>query len=199
LTGITPDMVAGHHIDPAAVALFASNANVVIAHNAKFDRPFAERYSPEFQHLAWACSATQVDWRALGFDGARLAHLLNHIGLFYDAHRALDDCRAVLEILDFKLPSIGATILSLLVDEARRQTVRIWALNAPFALKEDLKRRHYRWNDGSDGRPRSWFVDVDESCHREEIEYLRKHIFRRDDVDFHIQRLDAFLRFSNRI
>jgi DNA polymerase III epsilon subunit-like protein len=38
LTGITDDMVQGHRIDAAAVKLFVADANIVIAHNAAFDR-----------------------------------------------------------------------------------------------------------------------------------------------------------------
>jgi DNA polymerase-3 subunit epsilon len=49
LTGITDEMVLGHRIDPAAVAAFASDAVIVIAHNANFDRKFAERYWPLFE------------------------------------------------------------------------------------------------------------------------------------------------------
>jgi DNA polymerase-3 subunit epsilon len=48
LTGITDDMVRGQHIDPDAVVSFVSNTNVVIAHNANFDRKFAERGWPIF-------------------------------------------------------------------------------------------------------------------------------------------------------
>lgn len=198
ITGITNDMVAGQHIDPAAVASFVNGAHLVVAHNAQFDRQFMERYWPEFQHIGWACSL-QVDWRAHGFEGTRLTQLLSHIGLFHDAHRGLDDCRALLELLAFELPAAQTTILSLLLNEARRTTVRIWALGAPFDMKQSLKQRRYRWNDGSDGRPRSWYVDVDEFRHCAEIEYLRSEIYQRDDVDFHIQRMNAFCRFSNRI
>jgi hypothetical protein len=38
LTGITDEMVSGQHIDPDAVSSFASHSNIVIAHNANFDR-----------------------------------------------------------------------------------------------------------------------------------------------------------------
>jgi hypothetical protein len=37
-----------------------------------------------------------------------------------------------------------------------RKTFHIWAENALFDRKDALKRRRYRWNDGTDGRPRSW-------------------------------------------
>jgi DNA polymerase III subunit epsilon len=44
LTGITAEMVAGQRIDEAAVSSFVADAGIVIAHNASFDRKFAERY-----------------------------------------------------------------------------------------------------------------------------------------------------------
>jgi DNA polymerase-3 subunit epsilon len=66
LTGITDEMVIGHRIDPEAVAAFAADARIVIAHNANFDRKFAERYWPLFEQKAWACSATEVEWRKHG-------------------------------------------------------------------------------------------------------------------------------------
>jgi DNA polymerase-3 subunit epsilon len=43
LTGVTNEMVAGQRIDEAAASSFADDAVIVIAHNAGFDRKFAER------------------------------------------------------------------------------------------------------------------------------------------------------------
>src|SRR5262245_49873169 len=71
LTGITDEMVSGHRIDPDVVASFVSDAVLTIAHNANFDRKFAERYWPQFEKKPWACSATEVEWRKHGFDGSR--------------------------------------------------------------------------------------------------------------------------------
>jgi DNA polymerase-3 subunit epsilon len=198
ITGITDDMVAGHHIEPAKISEFVDRAELVIAHNAKFDRPFAERKWPVFENVPWCCSLSQLDWRGLAFDGVRLTHLLAHIGKFHEAHRALDDCRALLEVLAHELPGAGKPTMSLLLDEANRKTVRIWAQGAPFDLKEELKRRKYKWNDGSDGRPKSWFIDVNEKLLGAELEYLRKEIYRRD-VDLNFQTMDALTRFSSRI
>src|SRR3546814_61526 len=42
ITGITDEMVAGRKIDAEEVASFANGAALVIAHNAAFDRSFAE-------------------------------------------------------------------------------------------------------------------------------------------------------------
>jgi DNA polymerase III subunit epsilon len=197
LTGITDEMVIGHRIDPEAVAAFAADARIVIAHNANFDRKFAERYWPLFEQKAWACSATEVEWRKHGFDGSRLGYLLAGVGLFHQAHRAIDDCHALVEILASDLPKINRSALAILLERARRKTMRIWAEQSPFELKDELKKRGYRWNDRADGRPRSWYIDVEEASHANEIEFLRTTIYLRD-VQPRVQAMSAINRFSNR-
>jgi DNA polymerase-3 subunit epsilon len=198
LTGITDEMVAGRRIDPDAVAAFASDAVIVIAHNANFDRKFAERYWPFFERKPWACSATEVEWRKHGFDGSRLGYLLAGAGLFHQAHRAIDDCRALIEVLSMEVPKLNRSAFAVLLDRARRKTIRVWAEQSPFDLKDMLKKRGYRWSDGTDGRPRSWYVDVDECSEAAEIEFLRKAVYLRD-IDPHLQQMSAINRFSNRL
>ncbi|MCK1715062.1 3'-5' exonuclease [Bradyrhizobium sp. 143] len=197
LTGITNEMVAGHKFDDAAVTAFAESAVITIAHNSAFDRRFVERYWPLFEHKAWGCSMSEIDWRENGFAGAQLGYLLNGAGFFHQAHRAVDDCHALLEVLAFELPSTGAPALALLLETARRKTLRVWAEQSPFELKDSLKRRGYRWNDGSDGRPKSWYIDVTEAAFADEIAFLRTEIYTRD-VEPAVQRLTAFTRFSSR-
>ncbi|MBR0936132.1 3'-5' exonuclease [Bradyrhizobium jicamae] len=198
LTGITDEMVEGHSLDEARINEFASDAVVVVAHNAGFDRKFMERYAALFINKAWACSVSEVEWRGHGFEGSRLSYLLMKAGLFHEAHRAVDDCLALLEILAITLPQLDRTVLSVLLERARRKTIRIWAEQSPFELKDALKRRGYRWSDGADGRPRSWYIDVDESNQDTEIEYLQKTIYQ-SDIEIRIQALTAFDRFSARI
>lgn len=198
LTGITNEMVAGHRFDEAAITAFVEGAVIVIAHNSGFDRKFAERYWPVFEHKAWGCSMAEIDWRKHGFASSQLGYLLNGAGFFHQAHRAVDDCHALLEVLAFELPTTGSPALALLLETARKATLRLWAEQTAFELKDSLKRRGYRWNDGSDGRPKSWFIDVDESGLDEEIAFLRTEIYARD-VEPSVQRLTAFTRFSGRV
>jgi DNA polymerase-3 subunit epsilon len=197
LTGITDEMVAGHRIDADAVASFAADAVVVISHNASFDRKFAERYWPIFEQRSWACSATEIEWRKHAFDGSRLGYLLAGVGLFYQAHRAVDDCRALLEILASELPGTDKPALAMLLERARRKTMRIWAEQSSFDLKDELKRRGYRWSDGADGRPKSWYADVDEQHLVSEIEFLQRVIYLRE-IEPRVQAVTAFNRFSVR-
>lgn len=197
LTGITNDMVAGHRIDIAALEAFVTEANIIIAHNAGFDRKFAERLSPIFEHKHWACTQTEVDWRKHGFGGAKLGYLLADIGMFHNAHRAIDDCHALVEILAHTLSATARPAFAELIDCARRTKVRVWAQGSPFELKDALKARGYRWNDGSDGRPKSWFIDIDEDNRAAELGFLKKEIYQRE-VDIECRVMTALDRFSNR-
>src|SRR5260370_1869777 len=198
LHGITNEMGAGHKIDGDAVTAFASDAAIIIAHNAAFDRKFAERYWPIFATKPWACSVSQIEWRAHGFEGSRLGYLLNGIGLFHRSHRAVDDCHALLEILAHTISGVDRTALSLLLENARRKTIRIWAEQAPFDLKDELKKRGYRWSPGDEGRPKAWYIDVDDADRDDEIAYLMQSIYLRD-VELFAQTLSALDRFSVRI
>ena len=42
ITGITPDMVQGQRLDEDRIAALLDGVDLVIAHNAGFDRPFCE-------------------------------------------------------------------------------------------------------------------------------------------------------------
>jgi DNA polymerase III subunit epsilon len=118
--------------------------------------------------------------------------------MFHRSHRAVDDCHALLEILAHTIAGTKRTALSLLLENARRKTIRIWAEQAPFDLKDELKKRGYRWSSGDEGRPKAWYVDIDEAKRDDEIAYLRQSIYLRD-VDLFAQTLSAFDRFSIRI
>src|SRR5665213_2184802 len=190
LTGITDEMVKGHRLDADAVSGFVSDAEIVIAHNANFDRKFAERGWPIFTEKCWACSVQEIEWRKHGSDGSRLGYLLAGAGYFHDAHRAVEDCQALLEILARKLPKTDKTPLAFLLEKSSRSTFRILAERAPYDFKDVLKKRGYRWNDGNDSRPKAWYIDVSDSKRDEEITFLKQSIYQRD-VDLYAQSITA--------
>lgn len=109
ITGLTDEMVAGKHIDPAEVAAFAAPAALVVAHNAAFDRRVLERFCDVFSTKPWACSMSQVSWAEEGFEGVKLAYLAAGAGFFYDKHRAVHDCLAAIELLGRPLPRSGSS------------------------------------------------------------------------------------------
>lgn len=197
LTGITNEMVAGRSIDAGIVTAVVSDADLVLAHNAAFDRRFAERFFASFAAKPWACSMTQVDWLAEGFEGTKLPYLAMGAGFFYERHRASNDCIAAIELLAMTLPRSGGPALAQLLDKARRPSWRIWAENSPFEVKGTLKARGYRWSGDATSKPRTWYIDVDEDSKDAELSYLSNDVYGRP-INLPVQQITAFERFSDR-
>ena len=195
LTGITDAMVEGQDIDIAALDALIEPADLVIAHNAAFDRPFCENLSPSFIPKAWACSVSEIDWADLGYEGNKLGYLVGQSGYFHEGHRATDDCHALLEVLARQTGEGGPRPLAQLLQSSSRSRVRIFAQNSPFDMKDHLKARGYRWSDGSDGRAKAWWIELEEERYDDEIQYLRTEIYRWDEADPLTLRLTAHERF----
>lgn len=198
LTGITDEMVSGQSIDPAEVAAFVADAALVIAHNSAFDRGFCERLFPIFADKPWACSLHEVNWKEQGFEGMRLSQLVNAYGLFFEGHRALNDCEAGVELLSRPLPRSGGTALGALLESARLPRWRIRAVGTPYVSREMLKRRGYRWEGGTIDRKGAWCAEVADGDFDAECEFLRAEIYRRNDAVVDARRLTAFERYSGR-
>lgn len=198
LTGIDHTMVAGKAINPAEVAALVEPVDLIIAHNAAFDRKFLERFCDAFVHKPWACTQSQIDWKSEGFEGTRLGYLAQGAGFFYDKHRALNDCHAAVALLARALPQSGTRGLAALLTTARKAQIRLFATQAPFDMKERLRARGYRWNGEGHGPTRAWYIDCDEDAVAAETDWLETEIYGRQ-ADLYSQRIDAFSRFSARV
>ncbi|PDT04923.1 DNA polymerase III subunit epsilon [Rhizobium chutanense] len=196
LTGITDAMVEGQVIDLRSLSVLIEPADLIIAHNAGFDRPFCEAFSTMFAGKAWACSVSEIDWSARGFEGTKLGYLVGQAGYFHEGHRAVDDCHALLEILDREQRQ-GESPFAELYRASQRSRIRIFAEHSPFEMKDHLKARGYRWSDGSDGRLKSWWIEVGEDELGDELSYLRSEIYRWKEAEPPTVRLTAFDRFKS--
>ena len=197
LTGLDAEAVRGKSIDDVALQPLLAEASLVVAHNAAWDRPFLERLLPGFAHLPWGCVMTQIPWREDGAAGRGLAAIAAGLGFFYDAHRAVDDCLATIEILGRPLPRSGGSAMGSLLRATTTVTHRVWALHSPYEARDVLRGRGYRWSNGADGQLRAWYRDVAEDGVDREVGYLRDHILGHD-ADIPTSRVTAYERFSCR-
>jgi DNA polymerase-3 subunit epsilon len=195
LTGITDEMVSGKTIDLEMLRRFVAPADLIIAHNAGFDRPFCEGLSDAFRDKDWACSNQEVDWRQRGYEGSKLGYLLNQSGLFHNGHRAVDDCFALLEVL--LIDKDNDSPFSELLVSSQRTLSRIWAEHSPFDMKDKLKGRKYRWSDGSDGRPKAWWTEVAGDTLDAELTWLRTEVYHRADAEPMVQEFTARDRYRS--
>ena len=163
VTGITNEMVAGQRIDDAHVASIIKNSNVLIAHNAQFDRAFFDIRFPDIADHLWACSVKDIDWRSHGFESAKLEYLLLKNGYFYDGHRAATDCLAMVQLF-----AVVPNTLHELLENTQRTSYRILAKGVGYADREVVKKRGYRWDGGN----RHWWTIVSEDAYADEIAFL---------------------------
>lgn len=184
ITGITPEMVAGKTLDVSTIEAALDSVDIVIAHNAAFDRPMCERVSKKFVDKYWGCSMSQVEW---GTATRKLEYLLYTMGYFYKAHNALTDCQAGL----FAIAHEGR--LAQILEASRKPSYHVWAIDAPFEVKDDLKKRGYFWS----AEQKSWHKNIPADAADDEETWL-KHLYGRKTYRARFDRVTAKERFTKR-
>jgi DNA polymerase-3 subunit epsilon len=192
ITGITDDDVKNKAFDDHQVETLVSKADLVIAHNASFDRPFVEKRFPIFCFKNWACSHKQLGWADEGITGSKLEYLAFCFKFFFTPHRAIDDCWALLKILSCELPVSGELALKSLLTKAKNSTFLIEAVGAPFAMKDTLKSRGYHWNNES----RCWGKEFAEDEVQDEKKFLQNVVYEGSNAGFEITELNGMNRFK---
>lgn len=195
ITGIDDSMVKGLRIDDAAVTALVEQADLIVAHNAAFDRPFVEARFPVFAGKAWGCSFQGIDWKKEGSGSAKLEFLASERGWFYDAHRAQVDCHALLQVLASPLAG-GQTGLARLLTGADQTRYKLRATGAPFEAKDKLKSRGYRW----DGESRVWWCSLSSDTLLDaECIWLRAEVYGQRSARVQLESMDSRVQYSTRL
>ena len=190
----------GDASDPfGALLAMLDGADLVLAHNAGFDRPFVETRLPQFAALNWACSFADIDWRKEGHGSAKLEYLAMEKGWFYDAHRAQVDCHALLRVLSAPLKAAEnaqpLTGLQQLFKSAQNARTIVKALGSPFETKDKLKARGYRW----DAEARVWYTAVKSAEALDaEAAWLKTEVYAGRAARIGLETQDALVQFSSR-
>lgn len=200
ITGLTMNDVKGHTINHDNVSTLLENTDLIIAHNAAFDRPFLETINPTFATKPWACSLTDIPWKNNGYETTRLKYLLTDLGYYYDAHDALADCAAGITALTAPLEN-GTTAMQALLANTEVDTFVLRAINAPFDAKDTLKNRGYKWNPGDHRTPRAWWTETPGTNLDEELNWLSTTVYRANPEqasNLNPVRITRYDRFSVR-
>ena len=91
ITGINKKMVKGKSIDWKNVERILENVELIISHNASFDKPFIDSNLDLSKNKLWACSIKDIDWLERGFVSNKQEMLCLWHGFYFDAHRAMND------------------------------------------------------------------------------------------------------------
>lgn len=205
LTGITNEMVAGHHINPAEVRDFVDGCERALAHNAAFDRKMVETNLPDcgFEGMAWHCTVKEVQWIKRGKSGRSLEVLALSEGLVYGSHRADADCIATAFVLNSRDEN-GRTAFAEMLEKGSVDTILVIADKSPFHSKDamkDRKERDYNWSaDGKEAQGyKAWWTEVPatEEDLAKEAAFLRDEVYNADKA-LPAYRIDATVRYSAR-
>jgi DNA polymerase-3 subunit epsilon len=199
LTGITSQDVKGQKLNEEKIKDMVARADLIVAHNAGFDRPFVENRLDVFEHKAWACSFQGINWKAQGLGSAKLEFLCSELGWFYDAHRAQVDCHALLRVLSSPLQSdsqeVSTTGLQQLFKASENARTIVKAFGSPFETKDLLKARGYRW----DAEAKVWSTAVKSAEALDaEAEWLKTKIYAGRSARIGLETQDARVQFSSR-
>ena len=199
LTGITSQDVKGQKLNEAKIIDMVQRADLIVAHNAGFDRPFVENRLEVFEHKAWACSFAGINWKAQGLGSAKLEFLCSELGWFYDAHRAQVDCHALLRVLSAPLKAqpddMPSTGLQQLFKSAEQARTVVKAFGSPFETKDKLKARGYRW----DAEAKVWSTAVKSAEALEaEADWLKSQVYGGRAARIGLETQDALVQFSSR-
>ena len=196
VTGITNEMVINKKIDSKEVEKIINSSDLIVAHNAAYDRPMVEQHWDCFKNISWACTFKSIDWLEEGFSSAKLELLGMNYGWFYDGHDAFNDCEACLALLSETLPKKDKTVFSVLREYAASPSFLIKAIDAPYSKRNILRRRGYKWRPADLLNGKVWWTETND--YEEEVKWLNEEIYNRE-INIPIKRITALNRYSDRI
>ena len=197
LTGITDDTVKDRQINEVEVASYLQNVDIIIAHNAQFDRTFFEMTFPSISSKAWGCSMYDINWSVEDISSHKLEYIAYKYDFFYEGHRAVIDCLAGIHILAQSLPRSQELVLKQLLAGSLAIRFKLYAINSPYDSKDLLKARGYRWSMNQNDKHRAWSVELTEDKVAEELNYLRSNIYGGSaTLNIPVEIFDAYSRFS---
>jgi len=197
LTSITDDMVKNHQINEHEVTSYLHNVDIIIAHNAQFDRTFFEMTFSAIPPKAWGCLMYDIDWKNEGISSHKLEYIAYKYNFFFEGHRAIIDCLAGIHILAQDLLISKQLVLKQLLTNSQALRFKLWATNSPYDSKDLLRARGYRWSNNQTDKHRTWSIELTEDKVAEEINYLRSNIYNGSSINIPVEIFDAYSRFSN--
>jgi len=175
LTGIDDAMVKDQAFDDADINGWLEKVDLIIAHNASFDRKMVERRFPAAINCNWACSINDIDWKEEGLGTAKLDYLAYRFGFFFEGHRAVNDAEATLHLLTMQLPKASCPAMWSLLQSCRQNYVRIVPDGNTYPVKDQLKEQGYMFN----GTKKVWHKKVLVSEQATELKWLTDHVYTK--------------------
>ena len=140
-------MIKGHTIDISRVESILSASDIIVAHNAQFDRGFVDKISSISKNKIWACTFRDIDWLERGFPNSKQELLCYWHGFYFESHRAMNDVDALIHLVTHSTYKSDRPLKEL-IENAGKPLYLIKAINFPYneQKKNIIKGNGYTWN-----------------------------------------------------
>lgn len=197
ITGLTDGMLKGQSIDWGVVHEVLSQADIVVAHHADFDRKhvdsavqkwnYAKSQQQSWQRKVWACTMDGLDWSSLNSPSKSLSVLCWMHGFFFPPHRAANDVDATMMVL------LASCKISELYIRSQLPSFEVWAVKAHIDTKEMLKEYGFRWN----APEKTWVLQAATLQHAEEaLLWMTDAVYGKAGNRAQIVRTENWQRFK---
>ena len=193
LTGIDNKTVKNKLIDWNEIDSILKNTDIIAAHNAKFDRAFVDRYSSISPSKIWGCTINDIDWFEKGFPSQKQELLCYWHGFYFEAHRAMNDVDALIQLLVHSHYGKYRPILEL-IKNARKTRFKILVSNFPYneQKKDKIKGDGYKWST----KNKIWYKEVGKNDLILERKFLSSIIYN-GEFNGHIEQIDPNERYKS--
>tara|TARA_Y100000590_G_scaffold153590_3_gene176367 strand:- start:172 stop:1044 length:873 start_codon:yes stop_codon:yes gene_type:complete len=165
VNGINDEMVKDKLIEWEKVSSIINKSDLIVAHNAKFDRGFLDRYIDVSKEKVWGCSMSDIDWLQKGFPGRGLEMLSVWHGFYFDSHRGMADVDAMIYLISNDFEDKGNYINELINNSHKNYYLIEISFNYDKAKIELCKSKGYFFN----GINKTWCKKIEFN----EIEFER--------------------------
>ena len=174
----------GSSIDWKLVKSLFEKADLVVAHNASFVRPWVDKYIGN-NEVTWGCTLEHLNWTSKGFPSKNLESLSVFSGYYYDFSNSIESLDAVVNCLH-----VNSSFREL-TEKSFSPDLQVFAANAPFESKDLLKDRKYRWNPDFS----CWWIPVeDQQKANLEKAWIEENIPEAEPQIFEVEPKFRFIR-----
>lgn len=151
ITGITDKEVKDKKIDWDEVNEDLKDVDICICHNTRFDRSFVQKYTKVLNNKVWLCSYVQIPWfDEFNFPVSKQEILSIYHGFYYSGHRALTDCKALLNLLIKEVPNEkGLNYLTYLYNKRNDIEFLVIAKNTDYKQKSFFNENKFLWDNNN--------------------------------------------------
>ena len=192
--GYDNSFLVGHRFDVQRISAMVQACELVVAHNAGFDRPFVEMAVPAFCQRQWVCSLCDIDWWHLqAQEAASVEYLARRSGYVLEGFAPREVADAMVLILAQPLPVTRETGFAALISVAKGPFTK-FVIDDPLRKLAPLMDAHglvYSEHD------KTWSVVLaSEEAEAFQDFLVDLAVFDRRVRSFRVEQMNPVLRFS---